>query len=230
MELEIHALVNQERAQFGLEPLKYNPDLANVARDHSINLAQKNMPLTDPEIYCHEIFIHHEGFDFGLYEADRLMNRSIYYFDVAGENIFMTSSWSELIPADPGLAPCIGELEIVEVYDDPDLVMEDYETLLEYARTARRTNWTDAEWLSQVEIGETVVEGWMESPGHRANILESRFDEEGIGVAKINDFIIVTEVLISRAECGYPDAKCCEDAYGLFCYEPWDCRGKICRQ
>ncbi|MFS0690429.1 S-layer homology domain-containing protein [Sporosarcina sp. 179-K 8C2 HS] len=30
---------------------------------------------------------------------------------------------------------------------------------------------------------ETVVEGWMESPGHRANILQSRFTNIGIGYA-----------------------------------------------
>lgn len=33
------------------------------------------------------------------------------------------------------------------------------------------------------EIAERIVTGWMDSPGHRENVLRSRFDAEGIGVA-----------------------------------------------
>lgn len=33
------------------------------------------------------------------------------------------------------------------------------------------------------EIAERIVTGWMDSPGHRENLLRPRFDEEGIGVA-----------------------------------------------
>ena len=228
MEEGIHEKVNAERARYSLAPLEYNPDLAGVARDHSISLARENEPLTDPQIYCHEIFIHHEGFDFGLYEADRLLGRGIYYFELVGENIFMTSAW-EYLEADADYAPCFGELEIVREYDSPALVMEDYQKHLDYAAEARRVNWTRAEWLGEDELEQVVVDGWMESPGHRANILQPDFGEEGIGVAKVNDFIIVTEVLIDRAECGYPGAACCEDNLGVYCYEPWDCRGRICR-
>lgn len=32
------------------------------------------------------------------------------------------------------------------------------------------------------ELAERVVAGWMDSPGHRENLLRPRFDEEGIGV------------------------------------------------
>jgi len=32
------------------------------------------------------------------------------------------------------------------------------------------------------EIAEDVVEGWMDSPGHRENLLRDRFEAEGIGV------------------------------------------------
>jgi uncharacterized protein YkwD len=33
------------------------------------------------------------------------------------------------------------------------------------------------------ETAETAVQGWMASPGHRANILHSAFTEIGVGVA-----------------------------------------------
>jgi uncharacterized protein YkwD len=38
------------------------------------------------------------------------------------------------------------------------------------------------EWNSQDRIAETTVEGWMNSPGHRQNILMPHWRREGIGV------------------------------------------------
>ncbi|NBI08320.1 SafA/ExsA family spore coat assembly protein [Senegalia massiliensis] len=34
---------------------------------------------------------------------------------------------------------------------------------------------------------ESVMDGWMNSPGHRKNILSSSFDEIGVGIAKDNN-------------------------------------------
>ncbi|MBI2101317.1 hypothetical protein HYT53_01790 [Candidatus Woesearchaeota archaeon] len=39
------------------------------------------------------------------------------------------------------------------------------------------------EWLMPDEISESAVTGWMNSPGHRKNILTNTYDKEGIGVA-----------------------------------------------
>jgi len=38
-------------------------------------------------------------------------------------------------------------------------------------------------YLSLQEVCEWAVSGWMDSPGHRANILEPRFTETGVGVS-----------------------------------------------
>jgi uncharacterized protein YkwD len=38
-------------------------------------------------------------------------------------------------------------------------------------------------YLTLQEVCEWAVSGWMESPGHRANILDPRFDKTGVGVA-----------------------------------------------
>jgi len=38
------------------------------------------------------------------------------------------------------------------------------------------------DWLTSDEIAKTAVDGWMNSPGHRENILEPNYDREGIGV------------------------------------------------
>jgi uncharacterized protein YkwD len=37
-------------------------------------------------------------------------------------------------------------------------------------------------WNSQEKIAETTVQGWMQSPGHRKNILAPYWKHEGIGV------------------------------------------------
>ncbi len=46
---------------------------------------------------------------------------------------------------------------------------------------------TSYEWNSQEEIAQTTVDGWMDSPGHRKNILTKTFDQEGIGIEIASD-------------------------------------------
>lgn len=41
---------------------------------------------------------------------------------------------------------------------------------------------TSYDWISEEEIAQITVDGWMNSPGHRENILTEIFDKEGIGV------------------------------------------------
>ncbi len=39
------------------------------------------------------------------------------------------------------------------------------------------------DYLSVEELARQVVDGWMDSPGHHHNVLEARYDKQGIGVA-----------------------------------------------
>jgi uncharacterized protein YkwD len=49
-------------------------------------------------------------------------------------------------------------------------------------------------WNSQEEIAQSTVSGWMDSPGHRQNILTSTYDREGIGIAiASDDKVYITE-------------------------------------
>ena len=43
------------------------------------------------------------------------------------------------------------------------------------------------EYYSLEELATLVVEGWMDSPGHRQNILNQQYDREGIGIAIDSD-------------------------------------------
>ena len=46
---------------------------------------------------------------------------------------------------------------------------------------------TSYEWITEEKIAQITVNGWMESPGHRENILTEIFDREGIGVEITDD-------------------------------------------
>jgi uncharacterized protein YkwD len=50
------------------------------------------------------------------------------------------------------------------------------------------------DWNTNDEIAQDVVDGWMDSPGHRENILESNYDKEGIGIViSESDEVYVTQ-------------------------------------
>jgi uncharacterized protein YkwD len=50
------------------------------------------------------------------------------------------------------------------------------------------------EWNSMARIAETTVQGWMNSPGHRKNILTPHWKSEGIGVVvSPDDKVYITQ-------------------------------------
>ncbi|MCX6696365.1 MAG: CAP domain-containing protein [Methanoregula sp.] len=50
------------------------------------------------------------------------------------------------------------------------------------------------DWSTQEEIAQSTVNGWMDSAGHRKNILTSTYDREGIGVAiSADDKVYITQ-------------------------------------
>ncbi|MGZ5586049.1 MAG: CAP domain-containing protein, partial [Methylobacter sp.] len=50
-------------------------------------------------------------------------------------------------------------------------------------------------WNTQEEIVQSTVQGWMDSPPHRKNILSSNYDQQGIGVVISGHEIYVTQDL-----------------------------------
>lgn len=52
-------------------------------------------------------------------------------------------------------------------------------------------------------VAERVVSGWMDSPGHRENVLREAFDEQGIGVAITDgDYVLATQNFCSTTGLG----------------------------
>ncbi len=45
----------------------------------------------------------------------------------------------------------------------------------------------------QKKLAKNLVDGWMKSPGHRANILHSGFKFLGVGVARSGEHIYATQ-------------------------------------
>ncbi len=48
-------------------------------------------------------------------------------------------------------------------------------------------------WKTQKEIVQSTVQGWMDSPPHRKNILSPKYDQQGIGVSISGYEIYVTQ-------------------------------------
>lgn len=49
-------------------------------------------------------------------------------------------------------------------------------------------------------VGERVVSAWMDSAGHRENVLRERFDEEGVGVTTREGRVLATQNLCGTTE------------------------------
>ena len=82
-----------------------------------------------------------------------------------------------------------------------------------------------AGYYSEEEIARLIVDGWMDSPTHRENILDERYTHVGLGIEYRNDHaIIVTQNFFIEEYCGWENEPCCpyeNDIYG--CYEQWSC-------
>ena len=87
------------------------------------------------------------------------------------------------------------------------------------------------EYRTREQMIEAVVDGWMESPRHRDNILKPEYGEAGTGIARTpdNETYYFTQVFITRTGCGYKTGPCCvEIGYMPYCYEPGECIEGIC--
>ena len=125
MEATVRQRINEIRQEQGLKPLQSNDRLAQVARDYSRLMAEKN-------------FFSHTGPD-GRNVGQRVQAAGIIYW-IVGENLFKSVN----IP----------------------------------------------------NPGPVAVKGWMESPGHRENILTAPYSETGVGVWQQGDSYYFTQLFL----------------------------------
>jgi len=126
----------------GLTELEWNQQIAEVARNHSQDMAERNY-------FSHES---PEGYDFTWRYAEGNVICAIQLGDMiygGAENIHKGGVYGTIH------------------YTNGIETSRDYKTL--------------------EEIAQDVATGWMNSPGHRANILTPYWQTEGLGVAVTSD-------------------------------------------
>lgn len=137
LEQRIHDLINEEREQQGLEPLEWDGRLAEIARQHSLDMAQRTY-------FSH---VSPEGRDFPYRYQQNGYTCSVRVKDIlytGAENIFQNNL---------------------------------------YNRSATVNGVAYYDWNSEKELAASTVRGWMNSPGHRRNILTPHWQNQGIGIA-----------------------------------------------
>lgn len=245
MEKKIQELVNDEREKNGLKRLKWNDELATVARRHSQDQANENENLIDSKKLCSYPFIHHEGIEVGLYHSDRLAYYKVYYQSASAENIALIPESKESSYRAIGVSPKDCQVEVNNLNKSYEEEIKALKTDAEKLARVKleiinRGNLTAGAPEIQIvenfnstleQIEKQAVTGWMNSPGHRRNILNGEYDEAGMGVAYVNGYYVITQVFIKRAECGYKGGVCCQKTgYFPFCYVPWSCDDSdVCR-
>jgi len=73
------------------------------------------------------------------------------------------------------------------------------------------------------ETATRFMNGWMNSPGHRANIMDPRYTDIGVGVCKNGHYFYGTQNFLIVRGCGYEEQPCCEEFGGYGCYLPTSC-------
>ncbi len=247
MEKDIYELINKEREANNLKILKWNDEVAAVAREHSLNLAQENKPLVDLNARCTCPLIHHEGKDFGLYHNDRLKTREIYYTEASGENIALIPTINKITYQinNPNQQVnsnyCQEQCNILEnnfkeklsqANDEEkiSIINNEIRTRIDFLKNQPYLNIININFKTEKEIKNEAIEGWMNSPGHRENILHPDYNETGIGIAKVGNYLIITQVFIKRIDCGYKTGPCCKkEGYYPYCYIPLTCNNGVCQ-
>ena len=114
--------------------------------------------------------------------------------DMAANNYFSHVSPSGQTPTDRGTAAgytCRKEYGSYYTYGIAENIFQNnlYTTVTYYSNGTYVYDWN-----SQEQIAQTTVGGWMNSTGHRKNILTPTYDREGIGVAiSSDDKVYITE-------------------------------------
>ncbi|MBD3886678.1 CAP domain-containing protein [Phormidium tenue FACHB-886] len=125
MEAQVEQQINKIRTQQGLEPLRHNAKLADVARTYSQRMADEN-------------FFGHTS-PTGDTMVERVRSTGIIYFNL-GENLFKGTNSPRPVPA--------------------------------------------------------AVQGWMNSAGHRENILRSKYEQTGVGIWRKGNTYYFTQLFM----------------------------------
>jgi uncharacterized protein YkwD len=202
---DIQNLVNKKRLEFGLNPLYWDDELSFVAEEHSLDQTKDNIELTNLETPCHYPIIRHEGFtQMGYSLKERYNSRNIKYI-YGGENIAMLPASKDLLYIHLSSEPLLECKKVPKFLpgqgteeERKALFRSVFNSSLEAARGVASVQWVNRKWRTYEELAELTVDGWMNSPGHKDNILRREYTVAGIGIATVNDYLIITHNFVGR--------------------------------
>lgn len=86
------------------------------------------------------------------------------------------------------------------------------------------------EYKTFEQLAQNATQGWMNSTGHRENILTPTLDRSGMGVYQFNGSYYLTQDFVTTVSCGFKAGPCCvQEGYYPWCYVPWKCKSGLCR-
>ncbi len=203
--LLIHDLINRERKNRRLGELTYNPALSRITLEHSKDKAQDNVWSTGIDKPCSEIFIRHEGSSLANFSlGDRLKNAGISFRE-GRENIFgmavsknliyrITADQDDIICPDFQQIPMPGHPTFEEAQNIIQSNIASSKTA--FGALAPMT-FVNREWLESYEVANRAVTGWINSPGHKENLLAPAITQDGIGIVWVNEYLIITHDFIN---------------------------------
>lgn len=161
LEARIHERTNEARRRRNLPSLAYDPDLRVIAQYHSQRMARAGR-------------IFHEAPD-GEGLSDRFKKHEYPLRSKAAGQRFCHGCGTDLRRFEnPKHCPDCG----VALTDRRQRSATSGENLAYQGYIGKIRSDPEID-----DISRTVVEGWLDSPGHRENLLREAFDREGIGVA-----------------------------------------------
>jgi len=202
-EQQIHTLINNERTKQGLTPLVYDNKIATVARQHSEDMATRNyFEHVTPE---------------GLSAAQRGINAG---YSLCGDRQAIKDNQEyDRLSAEYDKLPRTTSSEaeyqhsmmmynqLQSLYNKVNAEIQKGMIFEGFPENIFQNNlydsytsygvYTTYDWNTPDEIARSTVDGWMNSAGHRENILTPYYYSEGIGVAISSD----NKVLITQDFC-----------------------------
>ncbi|AJW71224.1 CAP domain-containing protein [Nitrosopumilus adriaticus] len=110
--------------------------------------------------------------------------------DMSNRNFFSHDTPEGLDPTDRGNSAgynCQKNYGSYYTYGLAENIFQSY-TYSSYMTQGIKSSYT---WMADEEaIAKEIIDGWMDSPGHRANILEKKYDRIGVGVSINSDEVV----------------------------------------
>ncbi len=119
-------------------------------------------------------------------EKVRLIARS-HSEDMASRNYFSHDNLEGLDPSDRGRRAGYDCRKDYGSYYTFGLAENIHQGWLFGSYLTSRGRTVPTDWFSLEELARNAVNGWMNSPGHRQNILDSSYDRAGMGIAISDD-------------------------------------------